>query len=383
MESSDAKKINILYITTSVSTQGGIEQTLGILCRYLDPTLFRIGLCSINDSPKHILAEFKNMDIEVFALHRKAAFFDAVTLWKLMQVINTFDANIVHTHNNKANWHGRLAAAWSKKVAIVTTHHDLGDDISDIKKRIYTYHSSDWVADILYPLANRLLNGVNTKIICVSKAVQEVYTKSMDNRYEVVYAPYDEQLFNPQARYTSNIITLGIVGRLVWQKGHQILLQALPSIIQEYPCVRLKIIGRGELEQSLRQYVNQHNLTPYVDFCGNLEHGAALYESIDIYLQPSVSEGCSITILEAMASQIPVISTNQGGPKEIIVSGENGILVTPMDSLSLQQAIIDLIKHPGKANQLAQAGYKTAQQNFGSRSFIKKMTEIYQQAVSR
>lgn len=121
------KPIKILHITTSLSSNGGIEETLRILCSRLDKKLFQIGICSIKDKPEKILEEFRQMDVEIFCGSRKGQLFDIFTTLWLRKVIKNFQADIVHTHNNKGNFHGRLAAKFASTVSIVTTHHDLGD----------------------------------------------------------------------------------------------------------------------------------------------------------------------------------------------------------------------------------------------------------------
>ncbi len=378
------KKINLLLVTRSLCGHGGIEETLRILCHYLNPSRFRIGLCSIKDSPEQILAQFQHPDIELFALNRKGFIFDWSTTLQIKKIIQTFQADIVHTHTDKGNWHGRLAARLQAQAGIVTTHHDLGDAIFTPSQKGYNYHAqSDWVSRFVYPCFNILFNRWNDKIICVSKAVRAVYTSSMtDSRYEVVYAPYEESLFQPASKKTPNTRpTLGIVGRLTPQKGHCVLLQALSQVIKKYPDVLLKIKGSGILESELKHHVQTQKLTRHVQFCGDQPHNAGLYHDLDIYLQPSLSEGCSITLLEAMGCAIPVIATDQNGPSELIESGKTGLLVPVNDSQALQTAICELLEHPEKARQLASAARYRVRQNFNTTVFIEAMSRIYQEAA--
>ncbi|MCP4350833.1 MAG: glycosyltransferase family 4 protein [Desulfobacterales bacterium] len=109
-----------------------------------------------------------------------------------------------------------------------------------------------------------------------------------------------------------------------------------------------------------------------------LPHDARLYEDTDICIQPSVFEGCSITILEAMGTGIPVIASNIDGPKELIIPGKTGILVPPKHPDALKDAVLDLIENKEKAVKIGNAGNLRASEKFSSKVFIDKMSQIYQ-----
>jgi glycosyltransferase involved in cell wall biosynthesis len=386
-------KINVLHITSTLRSSGGIEETIRVLARKLDPARFRVGVCSIGDSYEDILPEFKQMDIELFCLARRGYFFDLLTTLALRRVINTFGADIVHTHRNKANLHGRLAALLTQTPSITTFHsvstsynmfHTAGSASAKDITGVTGDHLPGLMNSFIYPLLTKLLNRFNDRIVVVSEAVRAVYSNNRDDsRYVTVYAPYDEEIFSPTGRlFAGRQVTIGTVGRLVWKKGHIYLLQAMRHIVKIRTDIRLKIIGAGPLRAELESFVNRHDLAAYVELCGDRPHDAMLYEDMDIYVQPSVSEGCSITLLEAMGCGIPVIACNIEGPAELIRGGIDGILVPVRDPVALADAILDMVDHREKSIALANAGQQRAYANFSSKHFIKKMTSLYQRAVA-
>lgn len=172
------------------------------------------------------------------------------------------------------------------------------------------------------------------------------------------------------------------MGRLEKQKGHLYLLQAFAQLVQRRRDILLKIVGNGDLKADIELFIKRNNLEPYVFLCGNLPHDARLYDNIDIYIQPSVFEGCSITLLETMGTGIPVIASNIDGPKELIIPDKTGLLVPPENPDALAEAIFDLIENKEKALKLGRVGNKRVMEKFSSKVFIKKMSLIYQELVA-
>lgn len=389
------RRIHLLFITTSISTYGGIEETLRILCDRLNPTLFRIGLCAIQDHPHEILEEFREMGVETYCLHRTGYFFDLITTLRVSSLIKQFKADIVHTHNDKGNLHGRAASFIAGKPAIVTTHHDLGDILFSKNPKLKTKRSSvlseisgvdpyQWTHKTLYPFLNIGLNRLNAKVITVSNAVRDIYTSDpLDAHFETVYAPYDETIFRPNNEgFKTEKVTLGTVGRFCKQKGYVYLLQAMKLLVTSRSDIALRIIGDGPLRSDIETFVEENGLTNFVTLCGPLPHDAHLYDDIDIYIQPSVSEGCSITLLEAMGVGIPVIAGDTEGPGELIIPNETGILVPLRNPHALKDAVLHLIENREKARTLGRAGNRRAMACFSATIFIERMTRIYQGLVN-
>ncbi len=385
-----SKPIKILQVTPSLSSNGGIEETIRILCTRLDKKKFRLGVCPIRDQPRDVLKEFKETGADFFYYPRKGRIFDVFTIFWLRKIITDFQFDIIHTHSNKGNFHGRLAGMLAGKVSIVTTHHDLGDlifsktpvlreergDRAGIRRPPYM----NIVYSVVYPFFNVRLNKLNSKIITVSSIVKKVYSSEPDNPlFETVYAPYDETIFRPNYQgLRGKRIVLGVVGRLEREKGHLCLLRAFTELIRSHRNLFLIIIGDGTLRNEIDLFIEKNDLRPYVLVRGNLSHSADLYNDIDIYIQPSLLEGCSITLLEAMGTGIPIIASNVGGPKELVIPNETGLLVPPNDPAALKAAILDLIGNRKKAVGLGRAGSERALKNFSSKIFIDKMSRIYQ-----
>ncbi|KMP11580.1 hypothetical protein UR09_02985 [Candidatus Nitromaritima sp. SCGC AAA799-A02] len=374
--------INVLIVTTRIGLFGGIEETLRILCTYLNRRRFRVGLCVIQNPPKEVASLFEKLGVHIFPLGRKGYFFDLLTTLEVAKVIRQFKADIIHTHNNKGNLHGRLAARFLANAAITTTHHDLGDArFAKTPAARVDKIPGGWVERVLFPFLNVALNRFNHKIIVVSGAVAKIYAlDGRDPRLEVIHAPFDENVFDDGvAPFRKGDLVLGSVGRLEWQKGFQSLLTAFQGIAAHHSKVRLDLVGEGSLRSQLESEVKEADLASRVRFRGALPHDSAIYREMDLYVQPAISEGSSITVLEAMGMGIPVVATDSGGPAELVLHGETGILVPAENPAALEEAIHYLIENPEKAIRMGETGRQRARDLFSSRRFIERMTQIYQE----
>jgi glycosyltransferase involved in cell wall biosynthesis len=135
------------------------------------------------------------------------------------------------------------------------------------------------------------------------------------------------------------------VARLIRRKGIEDLIKAVPDIINDFPCVKIQIIGEGNLEDELHHLALSIGVGDHVEFLGYVPHGElpGFYASSDVFVLPSYNEGMSNTILEAMAAGLPIITTNTGGTSELIQGNGQVISVGKPDAIAeaVRRYIID------------------------------------------
>ncbi|MFZ5651476.1 MAG: 1,4-alpha-glucan branching protein domain-containing protein [Bacillota bacterium] len=153
---------------------------------------------------------------------------------------------------------------------------------------------------------------------------------------------------------------LMFLGRLVPEKGVQVLIEALPMIMEKYPGVVLTVAGRGPYEADLRELAGRFGVVSNVDFIGfvNDEGRNQLLAESSVAVFPSIYEPFGIVALEAMAAGIPVVISDTGGLSEIISHGIDGIKVPPGRADVLARYVIELLDHPDQADKLAKNAYK-------------------------
>ena len=170
---------------------------------------------------------------------------------------------------------------------------------------------------------------------------------------------------------------IGIVARLSEEKRHEDLLFAMPSILEQFPRLQLRIVGSGPLEAALQDLTSRLNITRAVKFAGHSEKVFEELQRMDLFVLPSRSEGVPISIIEAMVMGLPVVATRVGGIPEAVIEGTTGILVTPRQPAQLAVAIIDLLADPAKRNAMGKAGRERALTEFHPEQFTRKHEQLY------
>ncbi len=195
-----------------------------------------------------------------------------------------------------------------------------------------------------------------------------------ENKIIVHYHGIDTETFNYFKRHVQKRkkTVLLILSSLVPQKGHMFLLMGINELIKKYSLKRvvLRIVGKGELEFILKKYVKKESIHDYVKFIDAIPYASRMmkdeYQNADIFVQPSVTasngdkEGIPGTIVEAMASGLPVISTFHAGIPFIIENGQTGLLVPEWDVHALAEGLVSLIINPDLRQRLSVQGQKYA-----------------------
>ncbi len=134
--------------------------------------------------------------------------------------------------------------------------------------------------------------------------------------------------------------------RLDWEKGHTYLLRAIPDVLRIYPDTVFAFCGDGYLRVELEKQAFELGIKENVRFLGIRHDMLALLRAADIFVMPSLAEGLSLAMLEAMVAQLPVVVTEVQGSTDVIESGKNGFLVPAADSDALARVLCSLLAQP-------------------------------------
>ncbi|NEO43822.1 MAG: glycosyltransferase family 4 protein [Moorea sp. SIO4A3] len=178
------------------------------------------------------------------------------------------------------------------------------------------------------------------------------------------------------------------VGRLDERKGVRYLLEALPIILAQQP-VRLRIVGKGILEEELKAQCQELGLESVIDFLGFVtkEELAQEYASCDVFVLPSIvdskgdTEGLGIVMIEALAHAKPVVATPVGGIPDVIIPDQTGLLVPEKNPHALAKAVLELLANPERAAELGRNGLSDVQSRFSWERIIKLWQQVFVKAV--
>ena len=170
---------------------------------------------------------------------------------------------------------------------------------------------------------------------------------------------------------------LGTVGSLYPVKGHTFLLDTMPAVLQRFPNIVLIIAGRGELEVSLKDQAKRLGIERKVRFLGMRQDIPRLLALMDVFVLPSLSEGLSMALLEAMAAEKPVVATRVGGNPELVEEGKTGMLVTAEDAAELAAALVEMLREPTTLHLFGKTGAVRVQRNFSIHRMSTQYADLY------
>ena len=183
----------------------------------------------------------------------------------------------------------------------------------------------------------------------------------------------------PRLRKQGEPVVIGTVSHLSEEKGLFYLVEAAATIANAPSTLRFVIVGDGQCRQALEDQVRNRGLESCFEFMGFVKSPAEQFGRFDIFVLPSLSEGLSSAILTAMAASLPVIATDVGGIPELVINGENGLLVPARDHRALGRAIAELSNNPVQAFQMGQVGRRRMEDHF---TLDRKIQETEQLCAS-
>lgn len=172
------------------------------------------------------------------------------------------------------------------------------------------------------------------------------------------------------------------VARLHELKDHITAVKAIDEARRTSPSIRLLIVGEGDQRTAIEQEIEKRDLQSHVILAGNRTDVADLLAASDAFLMSSISEGIPLTIIEAMAAGLPVVSTAVGGIPEMIQHEQNGFLADAGDNSALARSLVRLAQMPSLRQKIGNAGLKTAQRQFSQTGMLNGYRRVYREMLN-
>lgn len=299
-------------------------------------------------------------------------------LKRTFQTLKHDPPDVLHAHNTF--FFSSLVAAglakWLKRPLVTTLH--LGElDALPVPQRlpVMAYERS----------LGRAIVAASQHLIAVSQAVADyaVSHGAAPNKITVQPNAVDSDAFQPATQRHKGPPRIAFVGRLIQNKGPQYLVEAVPELARAVPGVEVWFIGDGPMRASLEARTRALDVEESVQFFGTREDVDQLLQAVDIFARPSLMEGLPLTVLEAMATGLPVVATPVGGTPEVVKDGTNGLLVPPSDVDALAQALIRLATNPGLRQQLGVQGRQYVEQDHGWQRIVEDTISLYNELAGK
>jgi sugar transferase (PEP-CTERM/EpsH1 system associated) len=359
---------------------GGLENGLVNLVNRLPEQEFKHTIICI-DTFTDFKERIHNKNVQVFAINKSPGW-DSRALVRIFRLLRKLKPDIVHTRN--------LAALDALLPAL----------LARVRYRIHGEHGRD-VNDLdgtnrKLQLLRKLHRPLVTRYISLSRELHSYLMEKIGvppERVTQIYNGVDTEIFDASknsldrceeldAYFGAGKVVIGTVGRLDTVKNQMYLVSAFQALLENQPSltkkVRLAVVGDGPTMTSIERYVAKTGLKELVWLPGSRDDIPDILRSFDIFVLPSLAEGISNTILEAMASCLPVVASDVGGNRELIVEGITGHLVAATDPTALRDAIASYVHDDERCRKHGQAGRNRVVKSFSIDRMVEQYRSIYE-----
>jgi sugar transferase (PEP-CTERM/EpsH1 system associated) len=374
---------HIVHIVHRFDT-GGMENGMVNLFNSLSPERFRhtvVALTDYSDFRQRITAQ----PVAFHALHRAPGngLGWTLRLWKLLRQLKP---DLVHTRNLAALEAQFVAAAAG---ICATVHGEHGRDVFDL-------YGQNWKYNLLRRAAQPLVSNY----IAVSRDLETWLRLTIGvppRKLHQIYNGVDSTAFHPRAGGRPDVlpsgfadassVIFGSVGRMVEVKDYPAFTRAFIQMVQQQPeradRARLVIVGEGAARATCQSLLQQAGLAHLAWLPGERHDIAAIMQALDVFVLPSKNEGISNTILEALASGLPVIATAVGGNVELVDTAVNGMLVQPGNVADMAQALLGYLAHPAWMAEQGRQARRMAEQRYSIQAMAEAYAVVYEQTLGR
>jgi len=323
---------------------------------------------------------------------------DRIAYKKIKEIIKIYKPDIVHTHAAKSGAIGRLAAQACKVPVVVHTFH------GHVFHSYFTPFQSK-----IFVKTEKYLASRSSGIIAISNLQEQelssIYKIAPTEKITIIPLGFNlekfqinqdqkREEFRKEYQIQPNEIAIGIIGRLVRVKNHQMFLRVIEKVLSVMPSgVRFFIIGDGDIRKSLEtqldKYNVQHTFYPEqavvaaVTFTSWLIEMDQVYAGLDIVALTSFNEGTPVSIIEAQAAERPVVSTDVGGVKDIIQENISGFVTHVDDDDNFTKYLLQLINDAALRKEMGKAGKVNVSTRYSFQRLVSDTKKFYDGLLNR
>ncbi|MDA2929734.1 glycosyltransferase family 4 protein [Acidobacteria bacterium AH-259-O06] len=303
---------------------------------------------------------------------------DLHALWQLDRLLARERFDIVHTHNSKAGFLGRLTARKNRVPIIIHTVHGFAfhEEQNFFYRRLFIVlerAAARW-CDRMIVISQPMMDWAQRERIAPPEKLVKIYSGIEVERFRTQPVPAE---LKKRLGIGSEDTVIGVVSKLWDGKGHEVLMEAVEQLLHRGHRVKLLIVGEGYLEQKLKEKVKRLDIETSVIFTGFWSNVPEITAILDISALPSFYEGMGRVVLEAMAASKPVVATRVGGLTELVEDQVTGYLVPPGDVDVLAERLERLITRPNLRREMGEQGARRVRKEHSAAKMVEMIHEVY------
>lgn len=370
-------KVQRIAFVVNTLTHGGAEIQVSRLARGFKRRGCAVTVISMVP-PDALVEELQTAGIEVSCLNMKPGVPNPAAILRLRRHLNQFRPQVVHSHIAHANILSRVTRVMSDFPVLICTAHSIKEG-----GRMLTlaYRWTDWLADLT----------TNVSQAGVERQVQ--HRAGSPQRIRFVPNGLDLEHFRPEPQWRPRIreeLKLGsdfvwlAVGRMEPPKDYPTMIEAFAEVVAQRPETTLLIAGQGARETEVREAIQRHSVANRVRLLGVRPDVHALMNAADGYVMSSQWEGMPLVLQEAAAVGLPVVATDVGGNREVVLPDESGLIVPSRDPQALASAMRTLMATPpARRAEMGRRGRAHVEALFGIEHVLDLWESIYAELLAR
>ena len=375
-----SNKPKILYLMAGdPSIFGGGKRVFMQLMTYLNKEEFQFySCCAFDKEQEEFLSKqggtIVHIDIQCGGFR--------YSIKKLIDLLREEKIDIIHSQGARADFYSRVATKLARqKTKIVNTVAVLVEkyNVGILRKRIYCSLDgfTERYTDKFIVVSDALKKSLIITHCIPKQKVVKIYNGVRVQEYRIHDCDKSYRKTKKELGIHNEVFVIGAIGRLVWGKGFEYLIEAIPEIVRHMPDARFLLVGDGPRKQRLEALSEELRVRDNVIFAGFRSDIKEILSAIDILVIPSLLEGFPMITLEAMAMAKPIVATNIDGITEQITDEVNGILVPPKNPAALAIAIIELFRNKERAQKLGLSARKKVEQEFSVEKMVAETERVY------
>jgi glycosyltransferase involved in cell wall biosynthesis len=327
------------------------------------------------------------MGIDVIPLNLKKRV-SAKNIKRLSRIIRERKINIIHSQGARADFYARIAARMLKSKPRVVSTIQMpveGFDVGPLRKNVYRFFDR---------FSERYVDRFVDRFVAVSEVLRKTLTdqhKIPEGKVVKIYNGIEIEEYRPNGKevrsqksevrrefgLAKDAPVIGAIGRMVWQKGFEYLIESIPTTIEILPQSKILIVGDGPLRERLEALSKELGVRDNVIFAGFRSDIKEILSAVDLLVIPSLLEGFPMITLEAMAMAKSIVATNIDGITEQITDGINGILIPPKDPSALAKAVMRVLNDRELARTMGLAAREKVEQEFSVEKMVAETEKVY------